>query len=255
MKLLIGLLLTFSFNSYAIIDGDDVYNGEFPQSVALTYKSDLSWIEAEIFCSATLIGPQTIITAAHCIRSGAKAFNESIESFVKKMWIYQGDTREAISPPMIVPHFMVKEVHLHPIHGAIHSDLALVVLYTKIEIKNPARVLIPTDSMKGQDVFHVGFGQIENGGPKGFKRSMNLPMRELNGYNGLGVGQSGQAGPSACHGDSGGSGYMKDSEGALRFIGVEYAISNHPCGRSATYFIPMTQRILDWIKTYNLELF
>ncbi|QDK42662.1 hypothetical protein DOM21_14625 [Bacteriovorax stolpii] len=245
--------------AWAIVDGTPITDSSFRQSVALVYKKDPTQTTGEIYCSGTLIGPRVVISAAHCISSGAKAMKVSVEAFKSQTWIYMGETENAPDLPMVTPQFKNAKVVVHPINDSIYSDIVLIELDQDVDLKkwsiNPASLLIPTKELLGKELIHVGYGQITNDGVKGNKALLRLPLKELNGYNGLGVGEMRGNGPGACHGDSGGSAYMSDQKGNLRFVGVEYAVSNHPCGFSATFFVPLNEKIIDWLKSLNRPLF
>ena len=260
MKYLLGLFFTLAPQfGWAIVDGVAISDTTFRQSVALVYKKDQTQKTGEIYCSGTLIGPRVVVSAAHCISSGAKAMKVSVEAFKNQTWIYLGETENAPDLPMVTPQFKNSKVVVHPINDSIYSDIVLIELDQDVDLKkwniNPAPLLIPTKDLLGKDLIHVGYGQITNDGVKGTKALLRLPLKELNGYNGLGVGEMRASGPSACHGDSGGSAYMNDQKGNLRFVGVEYALSNHPCGFSATFFVPLNEKILEWMKSLNRPLF
>lgn len=254
-----SLFLLLSFSSFAIVNGTPIRDSSFRQSVALTFKSDPFDDRAEIYCSGTLIGPRLVATAAHCIRSGAIAFKVPLEDFIKQTWIYVGETENAPDLPMIVPQHKSARIEIHPRNDSIYSDVAIIELSKDVDLLKlnirPVPLMIATFEHKGLDLIHVGYGLIVNGGVKGNKALMRLPVRELNGYNGLGVGYMRTESPGACHGDSGGSAYLVDRDGKLKFVGIEYGVSNYPCGNSATYFVPLTEKILTWIRTFNLALF
>lgn len=259
MKYLLSLLCLLHLSPvFAIVGGMPIQDGSFKQSVALAYRPTPTTLYGEIYCSATMIGPKIAITAAHCLKSGAIAFKTPLEDFIKNTWIYFGEPVVA-DLPLAIPQHTVEKVIFFPVSNALFSDLAIVVLKGSIpaeSIGEPlATVAIADHTMIGKNLIHVGFGISEVGGPKGLKAALELPIVHINLYNGMRVGQPHTEGPSACNGDSGGSAYFITEEGQLKLIGVEQSISNHPCGKSATYFIPFFDRIIEWILEQGYSLY
>ena len=259
MKYLLSFILVLCVqNSSAIVNGQLLHDGSFKQSVALVYRKSPVELYGEVYCSATLIGPRLVITAAHCLKSGAVAFNLPLEDFIKNTWIYFGEPA-LVDIPLAIPQFSVEKALIYPVSNAMFSDVALLVLKGSIpaeRIGEPlAKIALADHTMLGKDLIHVGFGKTDNNGPKGAKSIMSLPIQHINLYNGMGVGFPRTEGPSACNGDSGGSAYTFTDNGELKFIGIEQSISNHPCGKSATYFIPIIEQILNWVKASGYPIF
>ncbi len=252
MKWLTLIYILIANTAFAIVDGEIITTNDYRQSVALVFNK-------EIYCSGTLIGLRVVATAAHCINLGAKAFKVPVEDFKKQTWIYIGETDNASDLPMISPQFKSSRIVIHPINDSIYSDIALVELAEDVDLKkwsiNPAAIAIPTKDLLGKNLIHVGYGQITMNGVKGNKAVMQLPLKQLNGWNGLGVGEANVKGPSACHGDSGGSAYMADKTGKLKFVGIEYALGSNNCGQTDTFFVPLTESIIEWMKSINRSLF
>lgn len=257
--LLLSLLLVPAL-SWGVVGGRTITDGSYRQTVALTFKDSATQSQAEIYCSGTLIGPRLVLTAAHCITLGAKAFKTSVEEFPQKIWIYIGDSMESESRPWVVPQLKVARVHVHPQPDIPRGDLALLVLEQDVDLAayqiQPAPMTLANRDMIGRELTHVGYGMTVHQGVKGTKASVSLPLRAITGYNGLEIGKIFEQGPGACHGDSGGSAYLLDKDGQVKFIGVETSISNHPCGEAATYFVPVSQEMFIWIRgAVSLPLF
>ncbi|QDK38125.1 trypsin-like serine protease [Bdellovibrio sp. NC01] len=254
MKTLVSILTFLSLSSaHAIVGGRPVTDGSFRQSVALVFKNSASESQGEAYCSGTLLNAKYVITAAHCLVLGAKQFKLTTDEFQKRTWIYVGDSQVESTRPLLPAQFQTVRFFMPPQNDSIFSDLAVLELNEAVDLQHYqiqiAPLAVADKSMIGRELIHVGYGMTDNQGPKGTKSLMSLPLRSLNGYDGLQVGEYQRSGPSACHGDSGGSAYLIDQDGVLKFIGVENAISNHPCGTAATYFVPITAQILQWLGT------
>lgn len=59
----------FTHSVFAIINGNKIPSAELPQIQKIVFSNAGGDSEAENLCTATLIGPKTILTAAHCVLS------------------------------------------------------------------------------------------------------------------------------------------------------------------------------------------
>lgn len=259
IKAILMIIVFGSSASWSAVGGQIISEGAFRQTVALAFKSDNQNKKSEIYCSGTLIGPRVVLTVAHCFLLGAKSFKVSQSDFQNQTWIYIGDSPAEHEKPFVTTSLKAQRVWIYPQSDAMHSDVAVIELDRDVDLEaygiRPAPLTVPDQSFLGHELYHVGYGMIENNGLKGSKTIFNLPLRSLTGHSGLSIGEPFMEGPSACHGDSGGSAYLKNNNGEWLFVGIEQSISNHPCGKSATYFIPLSATLLSWIKQNPFVLF
>jgi MYXO-CTERM domain-containing protein len=161
---------------------------------------DPAIVEFADACTAEVISPHVLITAAHCVTPAPKS---------KYMVIFTGPDDSEQSGGVTV---QVEEVHAHPGYNAKAStsihDVGVVILQKPVTIKPlPLNRTPLTNAMKGQPVRIVGYGTTQaNGADQGFgqRRQATSPLISFD-DNWVNVGTSTA---NQCFGDSGGPALM-----------------------------------------------
>lgn len=151
-------------------------------------------------CSATLVTPTVLLTAAHCVVPPGVASGDRYRNHRA----YFGTTPERAKKKEL---FRAKKAVAHPSYdpkvlGAY--DVATVVLEREVPIR-PVKVARSFGNLLGQSVTHVGWGaSVSNGkddkGGIGTKRAVTLPVTEQQGA----LLRTGDGTRGICNGDSGG---------------------------------------------------
>lgn len=184
------------------IIGGETYTGQ-PAIGMLSFKKEMS-------CTATLISPTRIVTAAHCIDP---RFSEP-----EHYGFHLGPQWEGSQA------FAVAKVVRHPAYNDDEAvnDIAYLDLKEVAPIEPIKAHRGSLDGLSGQRLFLVGYGAnkgSEDGRPRsgsGTKRAVSMKVVAVND----GKIKLLEEGKSACNGDSGGPALLEVAPGNFELVGV-----------------------------------
>lgn len=229
-----------------IINGTDATTDEYPMAGGLLMDGLISYSGFgdqplhSFICSSTLIAPDVVLTAAHCIDEFALTFGFGTVEELDVRWSRQSDLTswDGSNPSAPWPDDAVAawdwvahpdfDMQAFDIGIAQNNDIALVFL--DAPITDIPHAYLPTNNLgdllnEGDEVTVVGWGQQSatsqwEAPPPG---SFAVKQQGLSTISELGSFEF-QVGALTsdvrkCHGDSGGPSFL-DMEGAIRVVGV-----------------------------------
>jgi hypothetical protein len=213
-------LMTRGEAGHAVVPGTPARASDFPAVGALIVFDGQT---PRLACTGTLIAPDVVVTAAHCLRP----LRQRLPSFILSRSIdgARPGTSRIASRVVLHPGFDPRAA------AAGMHDLALVFLARPIDGLTPATILAASEKRwlaEGREVDLVGYGRMslasDARGQKGYGRSRvsQLQSQELV-VGGAGVAQN-------CDGDSGGPAFIS-VHGQRRMVGIvsRSVKSSAPC--------------------------
>ena len=172
-------------------------------------------------CTATLITPRLLLTAAHCIFE--------TPGFTRQLFTGNNDGNGT------GPEIPVKMVVSNPRYqGAPRqgNDFCIVVLESPLAIRPVRLNRAPVESAQGKTVRYVGYGLTAIGNPNsgGVKRQNTAPLADVSRLL-LAIGPNAN---QTCEGDSGGPLLFDDGQGEA-IIGIGSFVDAPACRRNAFY--------------------
>ena len=227
----------------AIINGESATADDYPMTGGMLMRADIEiWGSTSsvstIVCSSTLIAPDVVLLAAHCLDDYALTYGMGEVNNKELQWSRQADLTawdgSGANPDWPADAVAVIDTVMHEdfdlttmaVGIAENDDIALMFLAEAVTDVEPAYLPTldeATQLEEGLEVAVVGWGQQSAGDPDdiGEKRMGDSVVGELGSAEFL-------VGPEAsdvrqCHGDSGGPVFLDvdaDTETPTRIVGV-----------------------------------
>ena len=221
------------------IIGGTVTTGDPAVMLLVSYPPDLSTFDS---CTAALIAPDVLVTAAHCV--DAKDHPGYL------FGVFTGpDATAYATADVLVPQLVpVKEAHAHPDYDPLppyHADLGVVVLEKAVTTAPlPVNRAPLGASSVGEAARIVGYGQPMYGTYSPVKREASTVVDALGADDTVAVGDTMHR---SCVGDSGGPALVK-VDGVETIVGVDSYTELAGCLEPANY--RRTDAYLPFLDTY-----
>lgn len=257
-------------NGEAVVDGD-----KFALSTVGLYFQIPGNDQVESFCTGTVIGPRTILTAGHCFVETAKEVGITVNALAKYVRVGFGTKMIASKTDTAVTLIEVADVVVHPEYGKIPLDQAkptdpdpdLSIVHLSADIPSTAVVATLLSDVSrvavGTNLTIAGFGLtgLELTNPEEAEKDPKLAKYEptlaasLNKttvtvaeplLNPFQFGYMTEEGRTACNGDSGGPAYIDNDDGTISLAGVT-SWGDAGCKQFGVYTSVAT--LIDWIQS------
>jgi len=233
-----------------IINGVDATAGAWPWIASLQY-------DGSHFCGATLLTPNWVITASHCV-SDINATNIHMISI--KLGAHNFHNYEPS-----VQQIKIKRVIMHPDYSGtttLKADMAMIELERPAQLNDRVRLAcLPQKYVYppiGKQCYLAGWGSIQHPGwPYHILQQTRLPVVSSDTCihqtevvcvgNGFKNQPNGKQQPNACRGDSGGPLVCQQPDGRWQLEGVASYVYTY-C-KYYTGYSPVN-KYLDWINYY-----
>jgi len=168
------------------------------------------------FCSATMIHPEWVMTAGHCVEAAEEGFGHA---GVGVDFVLGSDVNRSSG---VDQELEVAELVVHPEYDRrrLRHDIGLIRLEDLFYDVTPAPLsdARPGNQWGDDDLTFVGFGVTsDNAEDSGRKRTVDLPFYDWDDYF---VYVFDPAGGNLCSGDSGGGGFRSNDDGELALAAV-----------------------------------
>ena len=203
---------------HSIVNGDAT--DAFPQVVAL-YAADESG-NGFNFCSGTVIGPKTVVTAAHCLAG----MDEVVEAGYPRLLIVSGNnvnTQSGVSEEIDASFWVA---HPEYNNSTLEHDIGVIGLEAEFSFDvMPVNKDVLKDTDIGKDYRYVGWGVTSDAGmDSGVKRYADIPLYDFDDMFQFGYDEEDVQ--NVCYGDSGGAALEVQAEGGFELSGVNSFVSD-----------------------------